>query len=538
MVIDALIAAQAELPAVDRFARSYEADRTGQWSTLIPLTQPAPGHQYRFEVDLDTCTGCKACVTACHSLNGLDVGESFRSVGVLLTESVPVEIGPGPVNQTVTTACHHCADPGCMTGCPANAYEKDPVTGVVKHLDDACIGCEYCTLTCPYDVPVYNDRLGIVRKCDMCTDRLADGEAPACVQGCPNNAITIGVVSLAEVTTPGQQGSLLPSAPPSILTSPSTRYHRSGSDVADTLDGAVAGDAQHVAPGPGHPPLVVLLVLSQAAVGLHIASLVSSPWLSASQRAASALIVVALALVAASASVLHLGQPFKAWRAVLGFGHSWLSREVVAVGAFATAALATAAVTLLTDSIDSAAGVALGLVGALAGAATVSASAMVYVATKRTWWRASLTGPKFGLTAVVGGVAMLRFVTAVVDGAVSEQSFSLALALLIIVSLGVKTRAETLVLLQQLDGQEQRTATLLRGDLSETLRLRLGFIVGAALLAAMTALLSFTGGTTLTATLTTSAAALTAVVAIGGELLARSLFFQASCVSVMPGGPT
>ncbi|MBW3547816.1 MAG: hypothetical protein KY452_06750, partial [Actinobacteria bacterium] len=83
-----------------------------------------------------------------------------------------------------------CAEPGCLDGCPVDAYEKDPVTGVVRHLDDQCIGCSYCTLTCPYEVPQYDAGRGIVRKCDMCHDRLAEGEAPPCVRACPTEAIT------------------------------------------------------------------------------------------------------------------------------------------------------------------------------------------------------------------------------------------------------------------------------------------------------------------------------------------------------------
>ena len=74
-----------------------------------------------------------------------------------------------PVLQHVTTACHHCLEPACMIACPVNAYEKDPVTGIVKHLDDQCFGCQYCTLACPYDVPKYHAAKGIVRKCDMCS---------------------------------------------------------------------------------------------------------------------------------------------------------------------------------------------------------------------------------------------------------------------------------------------------------------------------------------------------------------------------------
>jgi len=82
-----------------------------------------------------------------------------------------------------------------MDGCPVLAYDKDETTGIVRHLDDQCIGCQYCILKCPYDVPKYSESRGIVRKCDMCHDRLSVGEAPACVQACPNEAIRIITVN-------------------------------------------------------------------------------------------------------------------------------------------------------------------------------------------------------------------------------------------------------------------------------------------------------------------------------------------------------
>ena len=100
----------------------------------MPATAPGPGQQYAFDVNLDTCTGCKACVSACHSLNGLDEDESWRSVG-LLHGTVP-EVR---YQQTITTGCHHCVEPGCLEGCPVDAYEKDPVTGIVSHLDDPSV---------------------------------------------------------------------------------------------------------------------------------------------------------------------------------------------------------------------------------------------------------------------------------------------------------------------------------------------------------------------------------------------------------------
>ena len=133
-------------------------------------------------------------MAACHSLNGLDDDEAWRDVGLLVGGTAGL-----PVIQHVTSACHHCLDPACLSACPVDAYEKDPITGIVKHLDDQCFGCQYCTLACPYDVPKFHAAKGIVRKCDMCGDRLHAGEAPACVQACPHEAIRITVVDVDDV---------------------------------------------------------------------------------------------------------------------------------------------------------------------------------------------------------------------------------------------------------------------------------------------------------------------------------------------------
>src|SRR5690606_12104074 len=107
--------------------------------------------------------------------------------------------------------------------------------------------CQYCILKCPYDVPKYNERLGIVRKCDMCHSRLAHGEAPACVQSCPTEAISITIVSKEKATTAARQkgaDNFLPSAPHQSTTVPTTRYH-SERQIPDT---AVAADAAALRP--------------------------------------------------------------------------------------------------------------------------------------------------------------------------------------------------------------------------------------------------------------------------------------------------
>src|SRR6187399_2443719 len=79
---------QQDLTAVERFARRHAAEELPDhqpYKELIPLTRPKSGEQYAFQVDLDSCTGCKACVSACHHLNGLDEmeAETWRSVGLL-----------------------------------------------------------------------------------------------------------------------------------------------------------------------------------------------------------------------------------------------------------------------------------------------------------------------------------------------------------------------------------------------------------------------------------------------------------------------
>ena len=84
--LERYLAEQADLAPVERFSLVSDActvPDTGSWQARVPLTAPLPGQQYAFDVDLDTCTGCKACVTACHNLNGLDEGETWRSVGLL-----------------------------------------------------------------------------------------------------------------------------------------------------------------------------------------------------------------------------------------------------------------------------------------------------------------------------------------------------------------------------------------------------------------------------------------------------------------------
>ncbi|NRB73197.1 MAG: dimethyl sulfoxide reductase anchor subunit [Verrucomicrobiales bacterium] len=499
-LIDELLEDQQRLTAVERFSQFHENAtepvQARHYRSLIPLSLPGKGEQYSFEVDLDACSGCKACVAACHSLNGLDEGESWRDVGTLQT--------PGPDGgtvQTVTTACHHCADPACANGCPTLAYEKEEDTGVVRHLDDQCIGCEYCTMTCPYEVPKYNKRLGIVRKCDMCQSRLREGEAPACVQSCPNEAIRIRIVPKIEIEDrPAHQISLLPGVAPSSITKPSTTFIN-----LRTPDGGepVAADHNDLTPAHSHTPLAAMLVLTQAAAGLLLFDALArfTSLGSGAPGLWHALFGTGLVFAGLACATAHLGQPLKAWKSFLGWRKSWLSREILVFGAWSGAAAAYAATLFfdLSGFLQMASGggaVATGLAG-------VFCSVMVYVYTRRPFWNLDQTGSRFFLTVLAVGGCF---------------TFPAIAGLALTAKLALEFRAASLSI-----SPFKKSARILAGPLRKTwgTRLVLG-LTGIAL--------------TIVATVDPSVMPIAFAFILAGEFAARSLFFQAVEVPKMPGG--
>lgn len=397
-LIDELLEQQSTLQTpVAKFSEKHhpQPDLQPHYRTLIPLSKPGPGEQYAFEVSLDRCTSCKACVSACSSLNGLDEGETWRDVGTLLGGSDEKKY-----QQTITTACHHCEDPGCMNGCPVGAYEKDPDTGLVRHLDDQCIGCSYCILKCPYDVPKYSKTRGIVRKCDMCHQRLAEGEAPACVQACPTEAIrivthkTIGNRDSAEISLFksrifGENSGI----PDSRITLPTTRYIG-----RETPPAAHAADRDALHPQHAHWPLVFMLALTQAGLGL-IGSVGLPPALYHSPSSLPLPLLITAAILfnlGMIAATLHLGQPLKAWRFFLGLKTSWLSREILAFSMVAPLPLTLIALHLTPDFPFKNLATTLTLLSTIPAAlGAIFTSVMIYQDTHRTSWRLGLTLPRF-----------------------------------------------------------------------------------------------------------------------------------------------
>ena len=538
-LLDAYLAAQQDQSAVERFAQLHERGaaplQAPYYRSLMPLSPPAGGQQYRFEVDLDRCSGCKACVTACHSLNGLETGETWRSVGLLHGGS-PADA----MQKTVTTTCHHCLEPACMHGCPVGAYEKDPLTGIVHHLDDQCIGCQYCVFTCPYEVPQYSAKLGIVRKCDMCAGRLAAGEAPACVQACPSEAIAIGVIDKAAAIEDAQGDAFLPGVPSPGITVPTTRYKTKDVFPRNMLP----ADFYAVRPGHQHLPLVIMLVLTQLSVGAFCFNQLLPLWLgeasSAVLRPFHGTLALGLGLLAMLASTVHLGRPQYAWRAFIGLRTSWLSREIIAFAAFAL--LATLYAAALYASPEAAGLAALGYATAGVGMAAVFCSVMLYHVTQRRWWSGGRTGFKFALTSAVLGLATIlsgTFAVAVLSGApLSAELMAFGrrgaqgLAALTL----LKLAGEASVLFHLRDHRQddlKRTALLLWGDL-RPLTLWRFFLGGLGGVLLPLALLTNLAPDSLWAALCGSLVALPALLA--AEIIERTTFFSALSAPRMPGG--
>jgi formate dehydrogenase iron-sulfur subunit len=336
---------------------------------LLPLEA---GEQYRFAFAMEACVGCHSCEAACAEQNGLPQGTAWRRVG-------EIEGGEFPHTRRLhlSMSCNHCLEPACLIGCPTDAYVKLG-NGVVAHDADECIGCQYCTWNCPYSVPVFQPDRRIVTKCDMCLPRLEDGLEPACVGACPTKAISVETVDVAAWREDHATADA-PLLPSSDLTLSTTRY-----EVPDGVPLLTFGGSEWaLRPENPHWPLVWLTLLTQAAVG---ASLTAGD---GAERLTAAL----LAAVALTVSLLHLGRPLYAWKALRNLRRSWLSREVALFGAYG--GLAVVAV-----GVPAAAPVA-----AVVGAAGVYASGRLYMVPGRPAWCTPLTLARFGATALaVGGL--------------------------------------------------------------------------------------------------------------------------------------
>lgn len=141
--------------------------------------------------DATLCIDCKMCERACAEHHGLPYDDAIAAEEVQSAHKLTVVLAQG--DKYMRRLCMNCQDPTCASVCPVGALRKT-VEGPVTYDASRCIGCRYCMLACPFSVPKYewNQPLPLVRKCDMCADRVAKGEPTACAAACPTGATKFG----------------------------------------------------------------------------------------------------------------------------------------------------------------------------------------------------------------------------------------------------------------------------------------------------------------------------------------------------------
>lgn len=155
--------------------------------------------------DVTRCVGCRACEKACNQVNELpapdqpfddlkvlDVKRRTTNDAYTVVNSHPGTENGGPA--FVKSQCNHCLEPACASVCFVRAFKKTP-KGPVVYDESVCVGCRYCMVACPFEIPTYeyDDPLTPkVVKCTLCAPRIEKGLLPGCVESCPKDALTFG----------------------------------------------------------------------------------------------------------------------------------------------------------------------------------------------------------------------------------------------------------------------------------------------------------------------------------------------------------
>ena len=151
--------------------------------------------------DATRCIGCKACVAACAEVNNLEPERT--SEGGLYQD--PHDLSGDTMNiiklrrdgddfTFMKMQCMHCIDPACVSVCMIKALQKSDF-GIVTYDPARCIGCRYCQIACPFNVPKFQwDKVlaPLIVKCELCRHRLKEGKIPGCCEACPREAVIFG----------------------------------------------------------------------------------------------------------------------------------------------------------------------------------------------------------------------------------------------------------------------------------------------------------------------------------------------------------
>jgi Fe-S-cluster-containing dehydrogenase component len=152
--------------------------------------------------DTTLCIGCKACVVACADANGLERDTAWSDgkwmapvdLNAKTKNVIKLYDDGGGERSFVKQQCMHCIDPACANACMLGALKKREF-GIVSYDPSLCVGCRYCQMACPFNIPKFewaDAYTPLIVKCELCRHRLAEGKEPACTEVCPRAAVIYG----------------------------------------------------------------------------------------------------------------------------------------------------------------------------------------------------------------------------------------------------------------------------------------------------------------------------------------------------------
>ncbi len=182
-----------KLSAATAGATALASVKVGQAAASTGIS---PANTPAMLIDISRCTGCGNCQRSCNTANQLQpTSEQLQSLSARTYTFVQRLDLEGGKTRFVKRQCMHCLDAGCASACPVSALHKTE-EGPIAYRADRCLGCRYCMISCPFNIPRFDWNDGLtpeIRKCTFCIERQREGKLPACAENCPSGALKVGL---------------------------------------------------------------------------------------------------------------------------------------------------------------------------------------------------------------------------------------------------------------------------------------------------------------------------------------------------------